>query len=75
MASAKVFRFQNYIGQEFWFEKGEYIYLIKRNKSDIKIKKNADVENCGELKSFGFIYIYIEYIDKYTYYYLKYNIS
>ena len=39
MALAKVFWFYNYIGEEFWFERGEYIYLIKRNKSDLKIKK------------------------------------
>ena len=35
-----------------WFEEGEYIYLIKINKLDLKIKKNADVENCGEFKGF-----------------------
>ena len=39
MASAKVFWFQNYIGKSLWFEEGKYIYLIKRNKSDLKIKK------------------------------------
>ena len=49
-------------GKSIWFEKGEYIYLIKKNKSDLKIKKNADVENCGKFKGFGYIYIYI-YID------------
>ena len=47
-----------------WFEKGEYMYLIKRNKSDLKIKKkNADVENCGESIGFGYIYIYIYILD------------
>ena len=39
MASAKVFWFQNYIGKSLWFEEGEYICLIKRNKSYLKIKK------------------------------------
>ena len=27
------------LGKSIWFEKGEYIYLIKRNKSNLKIKK------------------------------------
>ena len=58
------FGFRIISGETIWFEKGEYIYLIKRNKSDLKIKKNADVEYCGKFKGFGFIYIYIYiYID------------
>ena len=27
--------------ESIWFEKGEYIYLIKRNKSNLKIKKKC----------------------------------
>ena len=35
-------------------------FLFKSNlKNRKKIKLNADVENCGSFKSFGFIYIYI----------------
>ena len=48
-------------GKSSWFEKGEYIYLIKRNKSDLKFLKNnnnANVENCGEVRGFSYIYIW-----------------
>ena len=41
-----------------------YIFNKKKKKSNLKIKKNGDVENCGASKGFGFIYIYIYiYID------------
>ena len=53
---------QNYIREEYLvWEKGVYIYLIKRNKLDLKIKKKCW---CGKLwrnKRFQF-YIYINLI-------------
>ena len=54
----KCFGFKIISRKSICFEKGENIYLIKRNKSDLKIKKNVDVENYGEVRGFGFIYIY-----------------
>ena len=35
------FGFKIISGESIWFEKGEYIYLIKRNKSNLKIKKKC----------------------------------
>ena len=32
------FGFKIILGKSIWFVKGEYIYLIKRNKLDLKIK-------------------------------------
>ena len=34
--------------------------LTWKIESDLKIKKNTDVENCESGKGFGFIYIYID---------------
>ena len=53
--------FQKYIERRFWFEKGEYIYLRKRNKSDLKIKKML-MWKIVESSNASIIYIYIDYL-------------
>ena len=58
-------------GQRNGFERGEvfffffvyqgfmyYWVLVKKIKTDFFFLNNADMENCGASKSFGFIYIY-----------------
>ena len=51
---------QNFYEEEsiYCHRRSVYIYLIKRKKIRFKNKKNADVENCGVSRGFGFIYIY-----------------
>ena len=39
------------------FMRRVYIFNKKKKKSDLKIKKNDDMENCGVSKGFDFIYI------------------
>ena len=51
--------FQKYIERRFWFEKGEYIYLRKRNKSNLKIKKKILTWKIVESSKVSVLYIYI----------------
>ena len=49
----------NFIYSKIWFYSKIIIFVYL-----FIYLSNADVENCGEVKGFGFIYIYIDYFEK-----------
>ena len=48
----RTFFLNNVVLNDYW--------VLKRKKIKIFFLNNVDVENCGDSKGFGFIYIYID---------------